>query len=93
MKFDLILQSEAIAELQEAFEWYEKQKQGLGFLLLEEVENCFEKLSLNPQYYTYINKKYRRIKVKKFPYLIVYEIEKSAVFINSFFHEKRNPKY
>ncbi len=70
MKYNLILQTEAIIELQETFEWYEKQQQGLGYILLQEIENCFEKLSANPQHYSYINKKYLRIKIKRFPYLV-----------------------
>ncbi len=93
MKYDIILQEEAIIELRDAFEWYESQKQDLGFLFLKEVEICLEKLSLHPQYYTYINDTYRRIKVKTFPYVIIYETEETVVFINSVFHSKRKPKY
>ncbi len=92
MKYNLILQTEAIIELQKIFEWYEKQQIGVGYILLQEIENCFEKLSVNPQHYTYINEKYRRIKVKRFPYQIIYEIEETVVFVNSVFHTKRKPK-
>ncbi|HXL56599.1 MAG TPA: hypothetical protein VN958_10100 [Chitinophagaceae bacterium] len=42
MSYNLVLQSEAIIDIQEAFEWYEKQKEGLGFELNEEIENCLK---------------------------------------------------
>ena len=41
MSFSFKIQSEAIIDIQEAFEWYEKQKDGLGFLLIEEIESCY----------------------------------------------------
>lgn len=89
MKFDLVVQTEAILDMQEAFEWYEIQKAGLGDELISEIENCFQKLTEHPEYYTYINDKYRRIKTNRFPYLLIFEIEVDKVIINSFYHAKR----
>ena len=31
MSFQLVLQSEAVIDIQEAFEWYEAQQPGLGY--------------------------------------------------------------
>ena len=93
MSFSLKIQSEAIIDIQEAFEWYEKQKDGLGFLLIEEIESCYTKLTEHPANYTFINPRFRRIKVNRFPYFLIYEIEEEMVIINSLFHAKRKPKY
>ncbi|MDE3184563.1 MAG: type II toxin-antitoxin system RelE/ParE family toxin [Bacteroidota bacterium] len=35
---------------------------------------------------------FRRIKIKRFPYLIVYEIEKNTIIINSVRHGSRKSK-
>ena len=48
MSYEIVLQSEAILDLQEAFEWYEKQKEGLGFEFIEEVESGYLKISNHP---------------------------------------------
>jgi plasmid stabilization system protein ParE len=92
MSYNLVLQKEAILDIQEAFGWYEKQKNGLGFILIEEIDICFEKLTEHPEYYTYISKNYRRIKVNRFPYLIIYEIEGNDVIINSVHHVRQRLK-
>ncbi|MDR3711307.1 MAG: type II toxin-antitoxin system RelE/ParE family toxin [Puia sp.] len=81
MNYGLVVQSEAVIEIQEAFEWYERRRAGLGFALIEELEEGFERLSKHPQHYTAINQKYRRLRVKRFPYLIVYEIKTDTVII------------
>jgi len=93
MSYNLVIQTEAIREIQEGFEWYEKQRKGLGYLLIEEIEICYSKLSEHPQHYSYINKQYRRIKVNRFPYLIIYEIEGDVIIINSVLHAKRKQKF
>jgi toxin ParE1/3/4 len=31
MSYEMVLQSEAILDIQEAFEWYEEHESGLGF--------------------------------------------------------------
>jgi hypothetical protein len=38
MQYNLLLQSEALLEIKDAFEWYEEQKLGLGYEFLEEIE-------------------------------------------------------
>ena len=64
-------------------------ERGLGYELLTIVESCYQKLSDNPQYYSMLNQRYRRIRTNPFPYFLIYEIEESRVIIISFFHVKR----
>ena len=64
MSYSLELQSEAVIDIQEAFEWYETQQEGLGFSFIEEVENGFKSISDHPQYYSSINPYFRRLKNK-----------------------------
>jgi len=91
MGYNVWLQDEAILEMDNAFEWYEDQREGLGDELIEEIESCYEYLRINPQRYSYINPLYRRIKTNRFPYILVYEIEGNDVIIISIRHIKRKP--
>lgn len=70
MAYNLIVQEEAIIDIQIAFDWYKGKREGLGDELLEEIEVCLKSISEYPEHYTYINDYYRRIKTKRFPYLI-----------------------
>ena len=92
MSYALSIQSEAIIDIQDAFEWYQTKREGLGFDLIEEIEAGFKNICDHPQYYTRINSDLRRYKINRFPYLIVYEIEKDSVIINAVRHSSRKPK-
>ena len=91
--YKIIFLPEAIIDMQNAYEWYEKQKTGLGYAFLEEVNICIHKLCYHPEYYSYINHIYRRIKTNHFPYLVIYEIENNTIFVNSVKHGMSNLKF
>ena len=95
MVYTLKIQNEAIIELQEAFEWYEKKRLGLGEELIEEVEYCFTKITSKPQFYGFAgnSRKFRRIKTDRFPYIVVYEIEDSIVNVVAVRNTWMKPKY
>jgi len=52
-------------------------------------EKNYAKLSAHPQHYSFINKRYRRLKVNCFPDFFIYEIEDNVVIIINFIHAKR----
>ncbi len=93
MSYTLELQIEAIFDIQDAFQWYELHTHGLGFDFIEELETGFNVICNHPQHYTAINEHFRRLKIKRFPYLIIYEIEALKVIVNSVRHTSRKPKF
>lgn len=48
MSYNLIIQTEAIIDVQAAFEWYENMRKGFGFELMKEIEICYQKIRNNP---------------------------------------------
>jgi plasmid stabilization system protein ParE len=86
MGFSIEIQIEALRDLRDAFDWYEQQREGLGYEFLAEIETCYQKLVVNPEHYSYFNENFRRVKANRFPYLLIYEIEDSRVIVNSVRH-------
>ncbi|WP_460685324.1 type II toxin-antitoxin system RelE/ParE family toxin [Niabella aquatica] len=93
MNYRLRIQEEAINDIEQAFVWYESQKLGLGYELIEEIENCYQQICGNPAYYGFVNKTFRRIHLDRFPYRLIYEVENDMVIINSFDHTKQDRNY
>jgi len=91
MSYKLIIQIEAWLEIQDAFDWYEEQKDGLGDEFLEELDNCYNSLTENPEGFPYINYLYRRIKTDRFPYIIMYEVDNNDIIISRVRHIKQKP--
>ena len=91
MRYHLIIKSKAEKDLQQSFEWYQEKKQGLGDELIEQTEVTIRKILDNPYQYPRIHGEIRRALVRRFPYSILYIVEKDTVSIIAIFHCKRNP--
>lgn len=92
MSYEIIIQHEALQDIQTTYAWYEEQLPGLGEDFLNELDACFEKLRKNPQHYSYTFDDFRDVRLKRFPYLIVFRLVQSIVYINAVKHQKRKPK-
>jgi toxin ParE1/3/4 len=56
------------------------------------VEESLEKISRNPDLHPVVHKKIRRALIRRFPYGILYFIEKDKIVLVGVFHGRRNPK-
>ena len=77
----------------DAYSWYEKRRKGLGEELLKELEIAYEKMSNNPEYYDFIDERkiLRDFLIHRFPYLVVYRVNKDVVEIIAIHHAKKHP--
>lgn len=89
----LIIKPRAILMAKEAYDWYEEQSNGLGEIFLSELDRCYKKIEVQPTLYGKAKKNFRQIKLKRFPYVVVYEIIKSEVIVFAVFHTSRSPKH
>lgn len=90
--YQLILKHRAITMAKQAYEWYEDKNTGLGEVFLLELDSCYKKLEAQPTYYRKLKKNFRQLQLKRFPYVVVYEIMKTKVVVFAVFHTSRNPK-
>jgi hypothetical protein len=77
----------------EAFDWYELQKTGLGEEFLDELDKLYHKLETHPEYFGKVKRSFRQAALKRFPFVIVFEIIKTEVVVFAVFHTSRNPRY
>ena len=83
MRYQLKVSLTAYRETDDAFFYYETQSTGLGERFLKSVEEAYSKLVEHPQFYSFINenKLIRDIKVKAFPFVIIYQIVENTVLV------------
>ncbi len=95
MRYFSNLTARARKELSDAWLWYEKQQSELGDKFEIEVFKRIQQIEENPERYAKRNKNLRETRVRKFPFLIIYRIEKGKdiIIIQSIFHTSRNPKH
>lgn len=93
MPFKIKTSFKAIEELNEAVDWYTEQQAGL----VESFRDYFKKEILSilnlSESNPVIKRGYREALMEKFPYFIIYSINKKEEIITivSIFHTSRNP--
>ena len=92
MNYQLVIIHEVYEELNEAAVWYNDQQAGLGFELLDEWENTLSSLFTNPLGYEKKYKYFRQIELKRFPYLIIFEVLNNQIVVYHFISSKRSLK-
>jgi plasmid stabilization system protein ParE len=84
---------EAEEEMNEAAQFYEGRKKGLGLEFLNEVERTVASIVALPQSGPAISSSIRRRIVHRFPYGVLYAIHEDKILIVAVAHLKRRPGY
>jgi plasmid stabilization system protein ParE len=92
MAYTVTVKPGAEEDITNAYSWYEDQRKGLGAEFLAELVFYYKKLEQQPAVFGKMNKIYRQVVLRRFPYIIVFELGKSEVTIYAVFHKNRNPK-
>jgi toxin ParE1/3/4 len=92
MAASVIYKPTAVAELREAFEWYEHEQPGLGRDFLAEIARIERHLMATPELYQRVEDELRRATLRRFPYGLFYVIEEDVVVVLGCFHLHRDPR-
>jgi len=93
MAFDLLVRPEAEQDLTEAFEWYEKQRTGLGHDFFLHVQAGLRFLEGTPLVFPERYQGVRQHLIKRFPYKIFYKVQEQSVVILAVVYGGRDPDW
>ncbi len=71
--------------------WYETQQPGLGAEFTRSLEVCMAQIERTPEMYRRVDHGTRRGHLRRFPYVVYYEIEGDDVLILAVWHNRRDP--
>lgn len=93
-KYNLKIEPEALADIQEITDWYNKQQTRLGKRFQDTTVKQINSLSKNPQIYAVRYKEIRCALIKNFPYMVHFYVntETSAIEVLAVISTSRNPK-
>ena len=94
MRFQLKIDTDALNDIQETFEWYETQLKGLGLRYKTQTKKQINSLKKDPYLFSIKYNEIRCRKIEKFPFLIHYLINENTKTVTVFavFHTSRNPE-
>jgi plasmid stabilization system protein ParE len=91
MSFAVLLEPRALADIQQAIDYYDSRQAGLGKKFESTIDKHFLVISRNP-FFQIRYSGIRCLPVKKFPFLIHFVVDekRKEVFIISVFHTSKN---
>ena len=87
----LIILERAVFELEEACLFYNNKVSGLGFEFEEEVVVLLELIKDNPLLFPIKFAHIHEAVMKRFPFVINYEVSGKQIIVSAIFHVKQNP--
>ncbi len=91
MSLPLIVRPRAEWDLEDARDWYEGQKSGLGLDFKAAVDDAFVRIGDFPEMYPAEYRGVRRAGLHRFPYVVYYRIMGNAVEVLAVLHGSRMP--
>ena len=88
----LIYQPAAAADVRVVFEWYERQREGLGDEFLAALATAENLARANPLAYRVIRRDARRVMLRRFPYQLIYRVVAEVIVVVACFHGRRSPE-
>ena len=90
----ITLRKRAAKEYLKAIVWYKERSLQAAENFVKAVNETFSNIEAQPEHYRNTYKHFHEIKLKKYPYSLVYFIdnERNTVVVTTMFHSKRNPK-
>jgi plasmid stabilization system protein ParE len=88
----LIYRPEAVDDVQSAFDWYEKQRLGLGEEFLAELSRIEQKVLEHPTAFRVVRRDARRVLMHRFPFQVFFRVVDETAVVIACFHGRRSPK-
>ena len=88
----LRLLPEAEFDLDEAHAWYFAQGRELGDQFLRAFGACVTGIRRHPEAYQLVDRRMRRALLRRFPYAVFFEVERTEVVVYAVFHCARDPR-
>ena len=88
LKFSIV----AEREIETAADYYEKQEPGLGLRFVRDLQHAIKFILQFPNAWSPISKRARRCVLRRFPYNVIYCVQRDTVTIVTVVHQRRDPE-
>ena len=93
MKRGLVLRRAAECEFERSIDFYEAKRAGLGQEFRATIEDSFQRIAENPEWFRKIRGDVRRAVIaRRFSFVIHFLVEADRIVILSVFHTSREPE-
>jgi toxin ParE1/3/4 len=87
----VVLRAEGETEFDEAFDWYDAQRLGLGTAFAAAIQTVLDSIAAHPLIHGVVLADIRKAVVRRFPYCVYYRPHTDRVEVIAVFHSSRDP--
>jgi plasmid stabilization system protein ParE len=91
MSLPIVFRRAARAEFDDAADWYEQRRAGLGVAFTAAVQRILDQIANQPDFYAQVYQDVREALVSGYSYCVYYREEPNQVVVLSVFHTARDP--
>src|SRR5262245_40360561 len=84
---------DALADIDAAYDWYERQSVGLGERFLGELHNQIGRIQQQPEAYAVLHNQVRAAPMRRFPYVVYYRLDPERILVVAVVHGHRHPRH
>jgi plasmid stabilization system protein ParE len=89
----IVVRPAAAGDIEDAYEWYESPRPGLGEEFLAALRTTRDRLLEQPEAYAILHRNTRRALIRqRFPYALFYRIYGDTIVVVACMHAKRDPR-
>lgn len=87
----IVFRHQARRELDDAGDWYEQERIGLGLEFFAEIERLLHSITGNPEQFPVLYRGTRKAVARRFPYCVYFRERNQRIVVVAVFHSARNP--
>ena len=87
-----LIRRSARRDIQNARNWYDDQRIGVGDRFFKEIVRVFREINANPLSCPRVDPGVHRVALKKFPYSVLYFVDEDNVAVLMVVHHSRDPE-
>lgn len=93
MSLPIVIHDDAVIEVEEAAIYYEERRPGLGLEFVAAIDRIVLDIGENSERFPAWRQSWRRGLLRRFPFVVFFEIEEDRVSVLAVAHAKRHPGY
>jgi plasmid stabilization system protein ParE len=88
----VVFRSSAVADIEEAYVWYESHRRGLGLQFMAELRKIEASIAERPEMFDVIRGQVRRAILRRFPYGVFFVVRPEFISVVAVLHHARDPR-
>jgi plasmid stabilization system protein ParE len=89
----LALHRHARKEIADAAAFYNKRNASVATRFLDDLERVLQQVARDPRRYRLIEPNLHQARIPGFPYVLIYRVDPSEIFVLAVKHDRRQPDY